>query len=214
MTVEHFKNRHMGQTCIVVGNGPSLRYVLDQHRRFLDKYPTFGANEIFLEFIPTYYVAVNKLVIEQNRAAIKMLPCEKFLPVGMGFECHGLNIMAKKEFSRHANNWIYEGYTVTFVSLQLAYYMGFSTVLLVGLDHRYKYDGQPNAVGQIVGEDVNHFSPDYFKNKIWNNPDLKQSEISYMLADEAYIKDNRRILNLTEGSACTVFEFDGLERWL
>ena len=54
--------------------------------------------------------------------------------------------------------------------------------------------------------DPNHFSPDYFKGALWNNPDLALSESAYSIARRVYEKDGRRIINATPGSHCDIFE--------
>ncbi len=97
--------------------------------------------------------------------------------------------------------------------MQLAYYFGFTTVLLVGVDHSYKYDGKPNQEMVMNNDDPNHFDPSYFKGQKWNNPDLEKSEISYNLAKVAFEKDGRRIVNLTPGSKLNVFEKGNLNDW-
>jgi hypothetical protein len=109
---------------------------------------------------------------------------------------------------------VYEGHTVTFVSMQLAFFMGFRTVLLVGVDHRYIYEGPPNERHVMKGDDPNHFSPDYFKGMEWHNPDLERSEAAYRMAREAFEKNGGRILNLTEGSALEVFDRCDLSEWI
>ena len=205
-----FRNTHMGETAVVIGNGPSLK---DVPNTWLDKYPTFGSNRIFLKYIPRYYVAVNPLVIAQNKASIEMMECVKFLRPGIVDSGYPLNSQPKKEFSYEPHKWIYEGYTVTFVSLQLAFFMGFSTVLLVGVDHRYKFDGKPNQESVMSSDDPNHFDPEYFKGQRWNNPDLFQSEVAYGLALVAYTKAGRRIINLTPGSDLNVFECGSIHEW-
>lgn len=208
--MNEYKNKHKGETCIIVGNGPSLRYV---PLHFLNQYPTFGSNRIYLHFLPKYYVCVNPLVLEQNRAEINPLPCVKFVRSGMGVDGFPLYSTRGRAFSMEPDLWIYEGYTVTFVSLQLAYWMGFTTVLLVGVDHRYKYQGKPNECHQLTGDDPNHFDPAYFRGQLWNNPDLEKSESAYRLAKETYERDGRRIINLTEGTALDVFPLGDLERY-
>jgi hypothetical protein len=206
----HFKNKFTDQTCLIIGNGPSLRNIPDY---FLDKYTTFGSNKIFMRYTPTFYTAVNKLVIEQNRTPITRLKSEKFLPRGTGIPCHELSITRVKKFCYDVVNEIYEGYTVTFVSLQLAYFMGFTTVGLVGVDHKYKFDGKPNEVHLMSKDDPNHFDSEYFKGQLWNNPDLMQSEASYTMAEIAYTEHGRKIINLTEGTELNVFEKGDIKEW-
>lgn len=200
-------NKHEGETCLIIGNGPSLRNV---PLAFLQKYLSFGTNRIYLldGFTPTYYCSVNPLVIQQFITDIAQIDAPKFLPESYCFDdtCLPLRSSGIAVFSRDASQWIYEGHTVTFVCMQIAWYMGFKNVLLVGVDHSYKFEGNPNEQRVLDGNDPNHFHPDYFKGKQWNNPDLQRSEHAYKLARTIYESDGRRIINLTPGTKEHVFE--------
>ena len=211
-------NSHKDETALVIGNGPSLNDIpLD----FLGKYPSFGTNKIYLldDFKPNYYVAVNPLVIEQAGNTIRKIDYDaKF--IGAHYTMHlvedalPLYSTVIPLFSREPEKWIYEGYTVTYVCLQLAYFMGFSTVLLVGVDHCYEFEGFPNKVGIAWGEDKNHFHPDYFSGgQKWNNPDLERSERAYSMAKTVYEYDGRKIVNLTPFTALDVFEKGDIAEW-
>src|SRR5512136_2754506 len=76
-----FKDRHRGQRCFVIGNGPSLKQTdLTKLRNEV----TYGMNRIYLAFPElgfgtTYYVCINSLVIEQCAEDIRGLPMPKFL---------------------------------------------------------------------------------------------------------------------------------------
>lgn len=225
MLMEDLKDHASGQACIVVGNGPSLREV---ERKFLHSLPAFGANRVYLldNFIPIYYVAINPLVIEQSLAEIASLQCDyKFVRdectdilisqnVMIG-SYYPLRTTTMPTFSRDPFEFVYEGYTVTYVCLQLAYYMGFSTVLLVGVDHSYEMDGAPNEETVRRGDDPNHFSPDYFGDGVtWNNPDLVGSERAYKMARTVFEADGRRIVNLTPDSKLDVFERGEVAEWM
>lgn len=212
-----FADKHKNETCLIIGNGASLRNVpLD----FLKKYPSFGTNRVYLlkDFTPTYYVAVNPLVIQQSVNEINKYPVHaKFIAesgAGEIKDCYALASCALPTFSYNPAAYIFEGYTVTYVCLQLAFHMGFKTVLLVGVDHKYKMNGEPNAETTWQGDDPNHFSPDYFKGAKWNNPDLDNSEEAYKLALQAFMNDGRKIINLTEGTALKIFEKGKLSRWM
>ena len=54
MPPHDLKNSHEGETCIVIGNGISLK---DVPLEFLKSHPSLGCNRIFMleDFIPTYY---------------------------------------------------------------------------------------------------------------------------------------------------------------
>ena len=201
----------MDKTCVVIGNGPSLR---DVPVEFLCRYPTFGANRIYLKFLPDYYVVINPLVCQQNHDDIQRIQRTKYVRAGMGLEGYQLHSSTREPFSFHPLKWVNEGYTVTYVSLQLAYWLGFETVLLVGVDHRYTFDGKPNEKRHMDGDDPNHFDPAYFRGQDWNNPDLGKSESYYRWAREVYRRNGRQVVNLTKGSSLDVFERGRIEEWL
>lgn len=210
------KDRHRGQRCVLVANGPSLNAM---DTRFLRHEIAIGTNKIFLGFrkfgfYPHYYVAINQKVIEQSAADIKAINCVKFI----GHRGHDAipedalthHIHTKRppqRFCHDISAGVHEGWTVTYVGLQLAYHLGFKEVVLIGLDHRYKYQGQPNQAQRLDGPDPNHFCPSYFGGgQTWDNPDLEQSEESYRIAKAEYEKDGRRIYDATLDGECTVFE--------
>jgi len=210
------KNIHAGETCLIIGNGPSLK---DIPLSFLNRYPSFGTNRIYLldGFTPTYYASVNPLVIEQSLAEINDLDCTKFVRMDYGQKITGSYplISAKVPmFSKDPLKCVYEGFTVTYVCMQLAFWMGFTTALLVGVDHRFTFEGKPNQEMISRGEDVNHFHKDYFgEGVIWNNPDLHRSEMAYRMAKLNFEKDGRTIINITPGSALDVYERGDWQKW-
>jgi len=106
-----------------------------------------------------------------------------------------------------------EGCTVTYCAMQVAYYLGFHTVILVGVDHNFKVSGKPHQLVTSETNDLNHFHPAYFgKGVEWQYPDLAGSEVSYRVAKEMYEKDNRKIIDATVGGCLTVFEKCNYER--
>jgi hypothetical protein len=113
---------------------------------------------------------------------------------------------APAEFADDITGRIFEGSTVTYVAMQIAYYMGFKEVILVGVDHSFSTGGQPNETVVSEGDDPNHFSANYFgKGFKWQLPDLEASEQAYQLAREAFLKDGREIVDATLGGQLRVF---------
>ena len=56
-----FHDIHKGETCVVIGNGPSLK--LSDIQRL--PYKTFGSNQIYrLPFQPDYYSIVDKEMLD------------------------------------------------------------------------------------------------------------------------------------------------------
>ncbi len=195
----------------MLGNGPSLART-DLAR--LAGEVTFGANRIYLAHQPSYFVCVNELVLEQFRDDIRGLAMPKFLnwnrrqlfaPPAM-FVSLGLGL--EDAFGSDPTRTIASGGTVTFVALQLAYFMGFRDVTLLGVDHQFVDQGTPNRTEtRTAAVDANHFHPAYFpQGSKWQLPDLRRSELAYTAARRAFERDGRRIRDATLGGHCPVFE--------
>jgi hypothetical protein len=117
-------------------------------------------------------------------------------------------------FTQDARRRLWEGATVTYVCLQLAYYMGFEEVILIGVDHSFATKGKPNTTIVSEGDDPNHFAAGYFgKGFRWQLPDLDTSEVGYWMAKQAYEQACRRVLDATVGGKLEVFkkiDYNGL----
>ena len=214
-----WKDKCRGQRAIIIGNGPSLNQT-DLSR--LKGEFTFGLNRIFLMFETLGFrtsclVSVNDLVIEQSFGEIASLPIpvflswrsHRFFPQSPGVKPSPIFLYTTYEspkFARDARSRLWEGATVTYVALQLAYYMGFRQVVLIGVDHDFASKGEANKTVVSQGDDPNHFSPAYFgKGFRWQLPDLDTSEVGYRMAREAYERDGREVLDATVGGKLTVF---------
>jgi hypothetical protein len=159
-----------------------------------------------------YHVAVNPLVIQQSFNEFSRLNCASFLSYksSLSQDINKSNYFYLLSgdghyFSTNPYQKIAEGCTVTFVALQLAYFMGFSRVFLIGVDHNFETSGQPHEKQILDGPDRNHFHPDYFAQQEWHLPDLEGSELAYQLARYYFKRDNRVIYDATEGGKLTVF---------
>ena len=90
--------------------------------------------------------------------------------------------------------------------MQLAYYMGFQQVILIGVDHNFVTQGPANQEVVSTGQDPNHFSGEYFgKGFHWQLPDLVSSEQAYQLARSTYERAGRQILDATVNGKLNVF---------
>ena len=108
-----------------------------------------------------------------------------------------------------------QGYTVTYVALQIAAHMGFRHVALVGCDHNFTTRGPANATVVAGNSDPNHFDPRYFANGVaWDLPDLIQSEISYLFAKQAFENLGGRVVNCTDGGKLEIFPRMSLPEFL
>lgn len=217
--LQKYKNIHSGERCFIVANGPSLTEI---NLELINQDISFGMNRIYLtfdstSFRPDYYVAINELILEQFSSEIRKLKMPKFLNWNRRsfFTGPGADITYLK--SKYVMNDFFQydltrplvfGGTVTFVALQIAFYMGFGKVILVGLDHNYVDKGTPSKTQERKEEiDESHFHPQYFPKGVkWQLPDLLRSEIDYLLARRVYENDGRQILDATKGGKCQVFK--------
>jgi hypothetical protein len=214
--IPRFHNLHAGKRCFIIGNGPSLK---DTDLSLLKNEVTFGVNRIYMNFDKmgfetTYHVVVNELVVEQCAKEIASLKMPQFL----GWHCRDLVPFTdsmqflwtrsglRSWFFTDLTEGCWEGSTVTMVAIQLAYYMGFKEVVLIGVDHSYQFTGNPHAAVTSQGDDPNHFDPNYFgKGFRWHLPDLQGSELSYRVAKHVYETSGRRIIDATVGGKLQVF---------
>jgi len=210
------KSKHRGERCFIIGNGPSLN---NTDLSLLRNETTFGLNRIYLlfdkmGFHTTYHVCINALVIEQCAREIEALPMPRFL------SWHCRNLVRRSRgmmfigdtydrtlgFAKDPIGRIWEGGTVTYAAMQLAYYLGFKQVVLVGVDHNFVTQGTPHKAVTSQGPDANHFDPNYFGSGFrWNLPDLPTSEAAYRIARAAFEADGREIVDATVGGKLDVF---------
>ena len=220
--VKKFANIHRDETCVVIGNGPSLNKTpLDELHK---KYITMGSNRIYtLPFTPDYYCIIDELMLK----ACLPLP-EDFRPEAMFLRAEAcvkgnypIYPIVVNGFSPDISNFVVMGGTVTYALLQIAFYMDFSTVLLVGVDHYYPKTSRMEEGLHFVagGKDPDHFTPKngkpYFSSgKRYSAPALTGSEKYYAVADSIFKKFGARIVNLTPGTKLDVFEKGKCEDWL
>jgi hypothetical protein len=222
----HHKNLHRGQRCFIMGNGPSLNRC---DLTLLKSEVTFGVNSIFLNeptmgFRPTYYVVEDLFVAEDRAPQIKAFDGPtKFFGNYLDYCLGGcpdsiwLNVCIDyseypgfPHFSDNAARMLWCGGTVTFICLQLAFYMGFQEVILLGFDHNYVIPSDAVISNRndilSVSEDPNHFHPDYFgKGYRWHDPNVSRMERSFIRAREHYEASGRLIRNATVGGHLEVF---------
>jgi len=214
------KNKHKGERCFIVATGPSL---LVEDLDKLKNEITFSMNSIFLSFDeinwrPTYYG------IQFPEFYHKYKDCIDDLDVGAKFVgdvvskqtkltddyyIYPLNMLNhdwphKKyhsKFSDDAFKVVYSGYTITYSLIQIAVYMGFEKIYLLGVDCNYsnkksthfKDYGIVDPLASIAGEKM-----------------ICAFKEAKKYADKHHIK----IYNATRGGMLEVFERGDLDNIL
>ena len=216
--ISKWKNKYSGQKAIILCNGPSLNDVdFEQIERV--NYFSFGLNKINLlferlSFRPSCIVAVNSHVLEQNKEFYNQTEIPLFVDsVGIrkGWISPDRNVFFLHEgggqngFAKDCSMSINQGYTVTYVALQLAFHMGFENVALVGADHTFAAKGPANKLVEGGSKDESHFDPRYFASMEWQLPDLFESEVSYTRANNMYNAHDRKVFNCTNGGNLEIF---------
>lgn len=221
--LESFKNKHQGETLYLLANGPSinktdLNTLIGKNvmcmNRFYIKFKD-------LEFKPTYLVCVEETVLDQFSKDFSKLAVPTFVNwrsrnkiPGVHYLKESFNIVPffQSDITKPANT----GGTVTYMCLQLAYFMGFKKVVILGMDHSFKETGTAaKAEIRTQEKDESHFDPNYFpKGMKWVIPDLQKSEYSYHLADVYYKNQNRIIIDATIGGKCPIFTKGKIEELL
>lgn len=221
------KDLHKGQRCFVMATGPSLNKV-DLSK--LKGEVIFGVNGTYkLDNIDiTYFVYVSAWFWKYHLEGIKNVKCQRrFLPssmpqlssevttswlnVGLAnyYSSGGHPMPVPGHFSFEPQNYIFSGGTVLYLCLQLAHYMGFSEVIILGLDHSYDKKQDEKLKGHhggFVSEDNSHFDQNYNPGNIEYHVDLEAMERSYVISNEIFNKGGRKIYNASPGTHLDTFE--------
>jgi len=207
-----FLNIHQGETCVIMGNGPSLS---DVPKGWLDKYITFGSNKIYgLPYVPDYYCIIDEDMLCNCLPKLQSgwrPKKQMFLRAEACIEDnYSIYPVVLSGFSRDVTNFIVMGGTVTYAMMQIANFMGFDDIYLVGVDHYYpkSMTGETETF-TANGKDPDHFvcedGEPYFKpGEKYNRPEDTTS--AYKLAKEFFDQAGVKVINYTKGSKLHVFE--------
>ena len=229
-----YQNKHKGERCFILGTGPSLD---KQNLKELKNEITFGCNLIFrnfdnMGFEPTYYTAEDFFFFRRHDKEISgMGNTVKFIPNFRNSLTYNgktifMNIIPDDViyedfpfFSINAGKRLWSAANATFLNLQLAYFMGFSEVYLLGIDHEYNFPASMRVFNQndmrLNNKDTSHFIKGaYDPKEAYHFPILKRSEKAYAKAKLAFELNNRKIVNCTPGTKLDIFEKESLEKVL
>lgn len=208
-----FKGLHKGKRCFVIGNGPSLR-IADLETLQKKHEICFASNGIFCAYDktiwrPDYYVISDfirykdsyNIIKEFSASGVFVRSFYNMLDMEYAPGTNIFNAIVKRdeiEFSMDLAEGIFSGGTVTYHMLQIAAYMGFEKIYLLGVD--FSFD-------KLSGAGSNHFDPKYeeqfsVKDIFYHDENL----LAYQMAENFSRKNGFRIYNATRGGKLEVFE--------
>ncbi len=220
------RNRHKGQRCFILGNGPSLRISdLDKLRDEI----TIASNKIYLAFTqtewrPTYYTMCDLLVAKNNADTIRRLDLVKIYANSVrevfSDDRRAIFVNPNAVFTWDLIQGTRIGHSVINLGLKLAYWMGIREIYVIGLDFNFQIPSKRtdeivcgNEVLVSEGE-INHFHPDYRKpGEKWTMPRLDKQREEFLTAKRFLESNGVRIMNASRFTKLDVWDqvdFDDL----
>jgi hypothetical protein len=227
--LKSLEGKYKGHRCFIMGNGPSLNKM---DLELLKNEFVWCSNKIYLLFDkiswrPTFYTAVDTRVVPDIANEIveqvnNLTKTQFFFPVQFRYK----NILNSESnvywfpesrktdtFSLNASKWVAGVRTVTISALQLAVYMGFNPIYLIGCDTSYrvptsvKFDGgSSDLLISVYDDDPNHFDNRYFgANSKWHDPHVDRMIKHYQISKEICDLKNVKVYNATVGGNLDVF---------
>jgi len=216
-----FKDIHKGERCFIIGTGPSLNKT---NLSLIRDEIIFGVNTLYtglekFKLKCKYYAVSDFMVWENHYRNILMLDTILFLSCGAAdlylregrhlgdnqrAEVYIIKelerIWTSGEISKDITRGIYPGETIMIdICLQVAYYMGFDKVYLLGCDCDYsglhRFDG--SITDNMGGRGVLGDWSDIFR--------------GYEICKRAFEADGREIINATVGGKLEIFKRERLE---
>lgn len=222
--LKQFKDIHKGERCFIVATGPSLRMAdLDILKK--NNVISIGMNRIFLAYEntswrPEYYVCGDSHAIEADGDTIKKMGVKAefigdsypdFWMDDIPGQIHKLHFHLasvfgeQTRFSEEISYGVYCSETVTYACMQVAAYMGFTEIYLLGVDYNFSNNYKDVS---------NHFSPKYYNKDSKTNSFNKEETLQAYLKAKQYAETHGiKIYNATRGGKLEVFErvdFDSL----
>lgn len=226
--IRAFQNMHLKEKCFIIGNGPSLS-IRDLEVINRLKIKTFASNMIFkcydeLQWRPNFYFCtddnfIRDVLVESDMLEYASQNCQYMfsrvngllskavdkIPNLMLFRSVYPNSGQSFAFSADCSEKVFVGYTVTYAMIQMAAYMGFEEIYLLGMDQNFSLDIDEN--GNVVErkEIKNHSQilGDYPMRGIANTALTNRA---YMTAREYADSHGIKIYNATRGGKLEVFE--------
>jgi hypothetical protein len=225
--IRKYKNKHAGQRCFIVCTGPSMKY---EDLELLKGEITFSMNGIVKGFHktdwrPTYYGIQDQGAYEEYQElllkdeTLTLFIADWIVKRGYNIPVNSIlfphsrykhcifpsEVKLSTKFSSDVSALVYDGYTITYSELQIAVYMGFKEIYLLGCDCYYSPDPEKwHFVERYSRTTTQHVDP---------TATMAASRMlyAYQVAKRYADKHHIRIYNATRGGHLNVFERVSLE---
>jgi Uncharacterized protein conserved in bacteria len=232
--LEGLRNKFSGKRCFVIGNGPSLNKM---DLGLLKNEYTFCSNKFYLklpdlDWVPSFYTCLDWRVTPDDSESIdaffkeypqiiKFLP-NRFKQLFSGdsstywyFSISSGRFLREKFEMDPVNHGLRGGGTVSTAMLQLAAFMGFKEIYLIGTDVTYVIPptviqegrdrfntGVKINLTSTQDDDPNHFIPSYFgAGARWHDPNVPEMKRGFRACYLAAKLHGVNIYNATVGGA-------------
>lgn len=225
--IKSLKNKHEGHICFIIGNGPSLSPE-DLSKIYELGVVSFAANSIYKLYDktvwrPTYHCLQDWEVIEGLTVHFSdlletidglFIRRDAYRLVSSSVAKHSKTYMPKLimhirednmfDFSEDISRFISDGTTITYFMMQLAYYMGFKKIYLIGIDHNFPiiFD-ENNEIVQTKNVKQHAFEDD--KAIKLNPARVHESTCAYKSARAFFEAHGVECYNTTRGGKLEVF---------
>lgn len=216
-SLEQLNQKYEGSRCFIMGNGPSLN---EMNLEYLKTDLVFTANRCFpifdrVSWRPAFYVVRDPNVV-RNSSKLLQAKIEEFsdtlffVPrwaIEENLVPENKNVIRFEEIEHGPDGLSSDPLigltvtrTVTVSSLQLAFFLGFNLIYLIGCDTNYSY-GRPDAE-----KNKDHFDPNYLAGSDkWTVPDVGGILKDYILANETAQRLGIKVFNAGIGGSLEVF---------
>lgn len=234
--LQKIKGIYECKRCFVIGNGPSLK--IEDLNKIGEEY-SFACNSIYAlysqtDWRPSFYCAVDPIFCKEMMSDKKNMKrvtdgCQMAFTsiVGEGIQyrndpdfavVHFIKTIFEEpiKFSSECSEQVYSGGTIVYEMLQLAVYMGFKEIYLIGID--FSFSVERHKDGTVTYSNIINHAPELereeerFQQAVYERhgekcvADIDLQLAGYQVAKKYADKHDVKIFNATRGGKLEVFE--------